>query len=329
MNFATSGPHRTFLGTATIIVLVLVGSLLVGWRQHFRAAASQQMMLQANARLQTLRDQQVLPVNSMVVAGPGSQKPLNSSLLLADATPLKFNTNAPLVPARTMIESLPMVNAGSVLAEATQIVRKYNDASDWKDRLLYVHEPQRVGKLMENYYEKQRSVDPVMGALMDQGRYKIDGTEIVLLTYRSARLEGKLEVALRPNESGRLVIDWESLVGYSETSFADLMKTKTTTPTLVRALVKLDDYYNYEFSDTKEFLSLKLTAADSDDFVHAYCKRDSIIGRWITEDLGNEVSTSLVKGYTLWVSYPQDAKSNRCLNLVQISAGRWIIVPQK
>ncbi len=107
------------------------------------------------------------------------------------------------------------------------------------------------------------------------------------------------------------------------------MKAKSTKPVLIRALVKIDDYYSFEFDNSKEYLSLKINAADSEESIHAFCKRDSVIGNWIKEDLGDDPDSSLIKGYTLWVAYPPDAKSNACLNLVQVAAGRWLIVPPK
>jgi hypothetical protein len=326
MHLHTSGSHRAFMALSSTLLIVLGFILVIGWRHHFRTLESRRMVTELDV---AMRKQRTLPINSVVVAAPGRQQPLKPSMLLADATLARFDATAPLVPERSTIEVLPIINANSVLAEATQVIRKYMDTPNWRDRIIYVHEPQRVGKLMEDYYERQQSIDPVVGALMDQGRYRIDGTEIVLLTYRSARLEGKLEIALRQDQMGHLVIDWESLVGYSEISFKRLIETKATTPKLIRAYVKLDDYYNYEFSDAKKYLSLKLTSSDSEDSLNAYCERDSVIGRWIVEDLGTEPSSSLVKGYTIWVSYPPDAKSNRCLNLVQLAAGRWLIVPKK
>jgi hypothetical protein len=315
----------------SITLLIVLGfTLVVGWRHHFRTLEARRFVAQLNVRAEALRKQRTLPVNATTTAAAAAtQKPLNPSMLSADATPSSFDATAPLAPERSTIEVLPVINANSVIAEATQVLQKYMETTHWRDRVIYVHEPQRVSKLMENYYERQQNIDPVMGALLEQGRYRIDGTEIVLLTYRSARLEGKLEIALRQDPNGQWVVDWESLVGYSEISFKNLAETKVTTPKLIRAYVKLDDYYNAEFSDASKYLSLKLTSPDNENFLNAYCERDSVIGRWIIEDLGSEANSSLIKGYTLWVAYPPDAKSSRCLNLVQLAAGRWLIVPQK
>ncbi len=264
--------------------------------------------------------------NTAVVAAPGTHMPETSSMLLGAAAPLKYDPGARLVPERSIIEVLPMANASTVLFEASQVIQKYNETPNWQDRLQYVFEPERVRKLMEDYYEHQRGVDPIMGALMDQGRFRIDGSEIVLLTYRGARTDGKLEIALRRTSGDRLVIDWESFVGYGETNFADLIRSRSPKPVLMRALVKLDDYYNFEFSDSKKHLSLKLSSPDGDSFVNAYCERDSVMGKWLAEDIGTRPGDSLTKGYTLWVSYPENAQSDRCLNLVQI-VGRMLILP--
>lgn len=322
--------HRAFLSASLTLMIVLVLALVVGWRWHFKVIENRSILLELAAKADALRKQQSpTSVNSVLVSPPGRSLPENPSLLLADARPARFDPKAPVVPDASMIETLPIANAGSVLAEAMLVIEKYTSTPNWQDRAMYVFEPDRVGKLMEDYYEIQHGVDPVMGALIDKSRYRIDGTEIVLITYRSARPDGKLEIALRKNSLGRLVIDWESFVGYSEKSLTDLMKTKSVKPVLVRAMVKLDDYFNYEFSNASELLSLKLSVPDSDGFINAYCKRDSIIGKWITEDLGDDPASSLVKGYTLWVAYPESAQSNRCLNLVQIAAGRWLIVPPK
>ncbi len=310
--------------------MIILGFVLaVGWRWHFKTMATRADFIEMTTRMDALRKQQIMPGNTVVMAAPGQQKQEKPSMLMADARPLRFDFTASVVPDHSVIESLPIVNAGSIITEANQIIKKYTSTPNWKDRLMYVHDPDRVKILMQDFYEVQHAVDPVMGALMDQARYRINNTEIVLMTYRSGRLEGKLEVALRKNEDGRLVLDWESYTGYSEKPFVELMKTKSSKPVLIRALVKLDDYYKFEFENSKEYISLKINAADSKEAIHAYCKRDSTLGNWIKEDLGDDPSSSLVKGYTLWVAYPPNAKSNDCLNLVQVAAGRWLIVPPK
>ena len=53
------------------------------------------------------------------------------------------------------------------------------------------------------------------------------------------------------------------------------------------------------------------------------------MGRWLLQDLGGRAEDSLTKGYTLWINYPNNTQSDRCVNLIQIPAGRWLILPGK
>jgi len=317
------------MGASFTLAIILFMGLIVGWRHHFNVVSHRQRVTELAAKADKVRQSQVMmPGSTIVVASPGTLLPDQNSLLLGDSTPPRYNPNARQVPETSVIEVLPLINAGSVLAEAEQITRKYMDTPSWQDRLKYVFEPERVRKLMEDYYETQHGVDPVMGSLLSQGRFRIDGVEIVLLTCRSARVDGKLEIALRRSTGDRFVIDWESLVGYSEKSFAELKRSKPVSPILVRGLVQLHDYYNYEFSDAQKFLSLKVSAPDGDDFIHAYCLRDSQMGRWLLQDLGGGTKETLPKAYTLWINYPDNAQSDRCVSLIQIP-GRWLILPEK
>jgi hypothetical protein len=87
MHLHTSGSHRTFMALSLTLTIILGFVLIVGWRVHFRAIESRKLVAELNERAEAMRKQRALPVNSLVVAGPGRQKPLKPSMLLADATP--------------------------------------------------------------------------------------------------------------------------------------------------------------------------------------------------------------------------------------------------
>lgn len=319
------------MATSWTLAVVIVLGLVLGWRYHFRVVEHRKMITQMAARAEQTRQAMAhTPVNTVVVAAPGTAMPETPSLLLGNATPQQtYNPNARTVPRPTVVEVLPLVNAGSILSEAEQTLDKYLKTPQWQDRLQFVFEPERVRRLMEDYYENQHDVDPVCGPLIDQGRFRLNGTEVVLLAYRSGRPTGRLEIMLRRSGAGRLVIDWESFVGYSEKSFTELAETRPTSPVLIRGFVQLDDYYNYEYSDSKQYLSLKVTSPDASSFLNAYCLRDSAMARWLLADLGGTPERSLTKGYPLWITYPDKAKSGLRVNLVQIPAGRWLVLPNE
>ena len=326
MHLAISGAPRGFWGVSLPRVVVRSLGWVSGWRWHFRRWETRRMMIAMAAEAEAARKSQARPVNAQRVQVMTEREPERPSILLADERPQRYEETAATVPLPVEIEALPLQNAESLFREAELCIQKYQEAPTWQDRLLYVYEPSRVRRLMEDFYETQHAVDPVIGAAMDKGRYRINDTEVLIFSYRSPRAQGKLEVALRKNDAGHWVIDWESFVAYCERSFSALSQEKPIRPVLMRGMAKIDDYYNYEFSDSKTYLSLKLDSADGEEAVHAFCRRDSEMGRWLINDLGADAASSLTKGYSLWVAFPKDAQSNRCLNLVQIAAGRWLSV---
>jgi hypothetical protein len=330
MHFAISGSHRAFLGVSLPLIVVLSLGLAIGWRWHFKQIENRRAMIAMAAEAEAKRKSQARPVNAQRVQVMTEREPERPSILLADERPQRYEETAATVPMPVDIEALPLLNAESLFREGELCIQKYLDAPTWRDRLLYVYEPDRMRRLMEDFYETQNAVDPLIGAAMDKGHYRINDTEVLIFSFRSPRALGKLEVALRKNDAGQWVIDWESFVAYSERSFAALKQEKPLRPVLMRGMAKIDDYYNYEFSDSKAYLSLKLESPEGDEAVHAFCRRDSEMGRWLINDLGADAASSLTKGYSLWVAFPKDAQSNRCLNLVQIAAGRWLsVVPRQ
>lgn len=324
MHFAISGSHRAFLGVSLTLVLVLSLGLAIGWRWHFKQVENRRIMAELAQAAEVKRKSQARALNAQRVQVMTEREPEQPSLLLADERPLRYDETASLVPRPVEIEALPLINSESLFREAELCIQNYQETRSWQDRLIYVYEPERVKRLMEDFYETQHAVDPIIGALMDRGRYRINDVEVLIFSYRSQRATGKLEIALRKNTSGKWVIDWESFVGYSERSFTALMTEKPIRPVLMRVMVKIDDFYNYEFSDSKKYLSLKLQSAEGDYSLHAFCLRDSEMARWLHDDLGTDAATSLTKGYALWLAFPKDAESNKCLNLIQIAEGRWL-----
>jgi hypothetical protein len=125
---------------------------------------------------------------------------------------------------------------------------------------------------------------------------------------------------------GKFVIDWESLTGYGEMSFQEFRSKRPAKPVLMRAYVRLFEYYNFEFSDAKKYLCIKLMSENGDNSVYAYCERGTKLSHWIENDLASTGPTGF-KGYTMLISFPPNAQSNQCVNLDKVVAQRWLQVP--
>ena len=228
-------------------------------------------------------------------------------------------------PRVSTIKVLQIEDSGDVV-EALELLNQYWKTEAWSDRVKMVFDPDRVNGLMKDYYEAQGASDPLPGGLVSKARYEIDGAEILIFGYTSNRLTGSLEVAMRRGPEGRFLVDWESLVGYGEMSFLDFRTKRPTKSVLLRAYVRRFEYFNFEFADSSKFLCVKVTSESGDNSVYAFCRRSTELGQWLETDLASTGPTGF-KGYTIRVSFPENAQSNQCVNLDEVIVPRWLVLP--
>lgn len=333
MTPGSIGSHRAFMGVSLVICLCLCLTLLVGWQWYFETLAGRQAIIEASKKAETrARD---LTKMGLSVAPPrmtqdapsptASPRSITANLSAApEVTPPAARTQHP--PPSSQVRSLPLQESSAEVVDAIALLDRYWKTTAWKDRIPLVRNPSRVAPLMEDFYEHQKGKDPVPGSLKAKARYQIDGVEILYFSYDSSRPLGLLEVAMMRGEDGRFLLDWESLVGYGEKSFAALREERPTKPVMLRAYVRRFDYYEYEFADSQRYLCVKMISENGENAIYAYCQRDSELGRWLESDLSTTGPSSL-KGYTVQVSFPLDSGSNHCVNLDRVIASRWITLP--
>jgi hypothetical protein len=203
---------------------------------------------------------------------------------------------------------------------------EYFSAKDWRAKATYVNDGAILLDSMRDFYEVRKSGDPLLGTLQNRQRYRLDGTEILYYSYESPNRHGNiLEIALRRSTDGKFLIDWESLVGHSEMSWSDFKRERPAKPVLFRAFATLSDYYNFEFADQQEkYLSVNLLSPDGLESVHGYCERKSELGRTLLNVMSRNQS---VCGITLRLAFSEKAESNHCVNITQLIADRWLLLP--
>jgi hypothetical protein len=344
MGFISVSSHRAFMITGSLLTSILLFSLGIGWHFHFKNVETRERLIALdnkaakNRRYRSESEEQTTSsLKRTQLEDLSLEKKTTAQDQLISQTPgsigtrsRKSATNLPqsdTVPPQVLIEALPQENAESVFEEARGVIAKYRKATVWQEKRRHIHDPQRVAALMQDYYEVQHQVDPEQGPEQAPMRYRVNGQEVCVMSYFGSRSIGSLEILLRRNPEGQLVIDWESYVGYSEKSFSELRTRKPTDATLIRAYVTLADYYNYEFSDADRYLSVKLSSPNEEEFFHAYCLRDSELGQWLLTDLASDPSAPITKSYTLWARFPVNPQSDRCLDLVKVSCSSWLIIP--
>lgn len=243
---------------------------------------------------------------------------------LADmARELSKDTTSSEAPSEPITITLPFDSSSPDVQAAEATLKKYLTTSDWRERLPFVYDPERVKPLMQQFYEKQKYKDPKIGTLLNRGRYRLNGTEILHFSYSCSRPGDILELALRRNGDGDFVLDWTSFVGFSELSWQEFKQHRPTSSFLFRTYASSSDYYNYEFTDEKKYLSVSLLSPDGQINIHGYCERDSEVGRSLARLLGR---TQAMSGIIVKLAFPEKAESNRCVLITQLISDRWLLL---
>ncbi len=354
MTSGSIGSHRAFMGVSITLCVILSLTLYVGWKFYFFNIANRISRIEnaqyAEKKAQDLEKLGIsfetkpaeAPAPTVLPKTPVSAPDIPPTTPTAPTTPNAPNApNAPtapstltysptlqdsLYPAESSVKVLPLLETGDEVVQAMELLDQYWKTADWKARVPMVAHSERVAALMKVYYEAQGGSDPVPGNLVSKARYQINGTEILYFSYASSRPTGSLEIAMLRGPQGKFLIDWESLTGYGEMSFQELRAQRPTKQVLMRTYVRLFEYYNYEFSDSKKYLCIKLMSESGVNSVYGYCERGTQLAQWIERDLASTGPIGF-KGYTLLISFPPNAQSNQCVNLDKVVAQRWLNLP--
>ncbi|MFN0080747.1 MAG: hypothetical protein ACKVY0_30125 [Prosthecobacter sp.] len=316
------------MGVCFTLCVCLVLTLFVGWKWYFESVASRNTLIdlaeKADSRVRELENLglSIDAAKTEVTPAPALPKISVDEAVLQPSASVQDARH----PAESKIKELPLAETGDDVVQALALLDQYWKHAAWKDRIPLVADSSRVAALMQDFYETQGAVDPVPGGMISKARYQINGTEILYFSYTSSRPTGTLEVALLRGPDGKFLLDWESLTGYGEMSFQDFRTKRPTKPVSLRAYVRLFEYYNFEFSDSKRYLCMKLTSESGESSVYAYCERGTELARWLETDLASTGPTGF-KGYLLQLSFPPNAQSNQCVNLDKVVTARWLTLP--
>ena len=329
LSSGSIGSHRAFMGVCITLCVCLVLTLFVGWKWYFESLASRKTLIDLAQKAESrVRELESLGLSMDAAKTEVEPTPASQHKVSAAETVLQPAASAQnaLHPPESKIKELPLAETGDDVVQALALLDQYWKTPTWKDRLPMLIDSGRVADLMKDYYETQSAVDPVPGGLISKARYQINGTEILYFSYTSNRPTGTLEIAMLRSPQGKFLIDWESLTGYCEMSFQDFRAKRPTKPVALRAYVRLFEYFNFEFSDSKKYLCMKLTSESGESSIYAYCERGTELARWLEADLASTGPTGF-KGYLLQVSFPPNAQSNLCVNLDKVVTPRWLMLP--
>lgn len=322
-HYSSTSPHRALMVVGTLLVCLLGGGLVSGWIYYFKERQMRRSVAMLAGKFEKRQPVTLLgdpaPAPVAAPAPPPAAGDSTASVSLADmARPESVPASASPIVA---LENAPP----EVLSECVQNVELYRYAKTWQDKVPLVKGGSAMAAQMKDYYEVQKMEDPVAGSLNGSMRFRFHGVEVITLFYESSRSTGRVDVALIQDATGRWLIDWESLVGYSEMSWTQFKKERPTTAKLFRTFASLGDYWNFEFSDEQKYLSVHMLSPDGLTSLHGFCETGSSLGKEVAAVLEGSGEKRHI---TFRLAFPPEAESDHCVKIIGLAAERWLLEPK-
>ncbi len=219
---------------------------------------------------------------------------------------------------RALVERMKPVSPYELSQEeynkASAVATSYLEAPNWKKRLAFVRNPQRVAPVMEKWYASHPDV-PAEEVDIDRGYRRGEVVSLMVLIKNS----DPVFLAL-VNEEGGYKVDWESSSGYQAIDWKELMEKKPTAPVKLRCLIEKTDYFSYGFSDASTWYAFKIRYPRGGEVLYGYAEKPGALGAGLEAMLGFDP----MAGVILEVAYPVDAKSNNQVKIIRLVQDSWI-----
>ncbi len=219
-------------------------------------------------------------------------------------------------PAPVATAGTKMPEGGELLRQVEAVVKAFLEAPAMEDALKQVHEPARAGERWKKWLDGEPYEAPGFRRITEE-TLSITDDHLVSLAALD-RDHKSLPIALRFIDGG-FKIDWESSAGWSEMTLEEFRRAKPTEPKLFRLILSNVDYYNFGFSDEREWISFRLSAPDSDQSIYGYTKRTGPLDTKI-----RPAETRQKVPLTLLLRFPENAPAdNQVIIEGQVGQG-WI-----
>lgn len=204
--------------------------------------------------------------------------------------------------------------------EIEEKVRRFLNSTSVTERLKHVRAPDRVRPLMLKFYGGEKA-DPEGFQSLTKTGFSYQDSFVMANVQTSDFLDFPIIVERVESDGGAVYqVDWESWVGHCELSPDEMERKKPTKPFLMRVMVARENYYNYEYSDERKWVSYRLTLHNPEHSFLAYTERNSKLNSLLeksTEEF-EEVP------YIVMVKYLEGARSVEQLELVDVVCRGWL-----
>ncbi|MDB4491724.1 hypothetical protein N9260_01755 [bacterium] len=210
-----------------------------------------------------------------------------------------------------------------------ELLDRYFSAKTVTERLPYIRATMQVRPIMEAYELENgpeiysgftRDTVKAPAPYLDTAFFTVDVT--LEPTYEKRRL------VIERRDDNTYLLDWENLVGYQHMIWDAFTKARPTEPQAFSAVVLPSDYYNFHFSDPREWMGWRIRHPAKPDLdLYGYTRVDSNM----TDQFLRETSTRLNApdtgtAVTLRLAYPEGASDLQAsqVEIVEVIKRGWI-----
>lgn len=248
---------------------------------------------------------------------------VNSSGLVDGEKGLDVSSDTRLAPSFQRPIKIEGTRAAKIAKSIDELATRWNKTTSPSERADLVVGGQDTVAKMTEFAKRPNSNDPDFSILLDESFFSIHGYEYSIRTYRSD--SGMVFAGFRNVGNDTFKLDWESLVGYSDMAWDDFLATKPTTPTRVRCYLAPTDYYNFEFSDSEKFQSLRLTDRTTHRQIHAFTEKGSEDDKLLNALFERQKRAAPV---IVEISFNEGTRAKDCVRFHRLVQETWIVAEQ-
>lgn len=204
----------------------------------------------------------------------------------------------------------------SLIAEAEPLARRFLEATSVEEMLPLVRNPEMAGPRMLEFYPQGKIEPPGLSTFNASGvpNYRNAIVSVDLLTdeYETRQL------AFVETDDG-LKVDWESFAGWSEIPWDEFIAQRPTEPRLFRVILRVLEYYNFDFTDEAFWQSYRLESPDGEHIIFGYAERGSLLQQQLRPDVARSSIAA-----TLILRFPEGAASDNQVIIERFVADGWI-----
>ena len=145
------------------------------------------------------------------------------------------------------------------------------EAESVEEQLKFVDHPEISEPRMRKFYEEGHAELPLGGQLIFIQPTEYEGEEEMCAMIRL--FGGVSVIPFLKGEDGKPKLEWESVVGWMDPSWEEILEAKPEEPVEVKVFALHDDYYNYAYRDEEKWFCVRLSDRDFSEHCYAYFER--------------------------------------------------------